>query len=199
MDLATIKEKFKHKTTVDLKDIDIALRAVPILIKELARLESKLEESKKRIEHLASLTKKRPPLEKNGKRGDTSWESKVDEEQNRLYIKFIGKYDYKTAKFASNGIITILPNLRDAFDVVINILEMNPTINKRTQFQMRKFLYHLERIGIARVICIGKSDTREISGLFIADLKVAGCQVNVVDSVEKAENILESVKSFLKA
>ena len=61
MDLNEIKEKFRHKTRADLQDVDLALRAVPVLVREIERLEKLLNESEKKYNHLSDLFGKKRP------------------------------------------------------------------------------------------------------------------------------------------
>ncbi len=200
MNLDELKEKFKHKSSVDLKDIDIALKAVPFLIREVMQMEGQLKENEKRIAHLSDLiNKKRPPLDKKGQKGDAKWETSVDEENNRLYIKLSGKFDYKSAKMASNSILTILPNLRDGFDVIDDISELDPEVSKRIMFHLKKVQYNLEQLKISRVIQIINPEVETLAGLFDAGAKEKGYQIYKVENIKDAESILQSGGKFLKA
>ncbi len=199
MDLDELKKKFRHKASVDLKDIDIALKAVPFLIREFERMEGQIKDYEQRIAHLSDLlNKKRPPLERKGEKGEAKWETRVDEENNRLYIKLTGKFTYKSAKMASNSILAILSNLRDGFDVIDDISEMDPKVNKRLMFHLKKVKYTLEQLEISRVIRIINPEAETLAGLFDSGAKEKGYQVYKVESVKDAESILENVGRFLK-
>lgn len=53
MDLQELKDRFRHKTKADLSDLDIALQAVPFLVRKVEALEAELSNYEKRVEHLA--------------------------------------------------------------------------------------------------------------------------------------------------
>lgn len=199
MDINELKKKFRHKASADVKDVDIAMKAVPFLVREYERLENQIKEYEKRICHLSDLlNRKRPPLERKGEKGGARWETRVDEEKNRLYIKLSGKFSYKTAKMASNSILTIISNLRDGFDVIDDVSEMDPDVNKRLMFHLKKVKYNLEQLQIARVIRIINPESETLAGLFDAGAKEKGYQIFKVHTVEDAESILENVGRFLK-
>lgn len=200
MDINELKQRFRHKNSADIKDVDIALKAVPFLVREYERFEKQIQEYEKRIDHLSELlNRKRPPLERKGEKSGAKWETRVDEETNRLYIKLSGKFNYKTAKLASNSILQIIPNLRDGFDVIDDVSEMDSDVNKRLMFHLKKVKYHLEQLDIARVIRIINPRSAALAGLFDAGAKEKGYQVYKVQTLKDAESILENVGRFLKA
>lgn len=198
MDLNLLKKKFKHKTKADLKDIDIALQAVPYLVRRVEELESELAKSEERIFHLTSQMKKRPPLSKKGKKGDSEWEVHVDEKKNRLHLSFIGHFDYKVMKLASNNIMPILPNIRKGCDVINNVGELSG-LNNRVKFHFKKIMYTLEMLGVGRVIYIIKESSDGLETMLKDISKNAGYQVFTVKSLTEANEILDKSTKFLKA
>ncbi len=198
MDLNELKSKFRHKTRADLKDLDLVLDAVPFLVRELEKMEAKTQESEKRIEHLSSLMKKRPPLDKKGKKGDLSWQTRVDEDKNRLYIKISGKIDYSSAKLASNSVITILPNLRGKFDVINDLSGVEPGYNRKDLFHFKKMIFSLKELGIRKIINIKNEKAPGVSVIFENKSKTEDFQSSSSDSVEDAEAMLDNVATFLK-
>ncbi len=199
MDLKKIKEKFKHKVKADIKDLDFVLDAAPFLVREVERLEIELKESEKRLSHLSELLKRRPPLEKTGKKGDAAWKMYVNEKTNRLYIELLGKFEYRSAKLASNNIIAVLPNLRNDFDVINNIGNINPSYNKKLLFHLKKIMFSLKEIGVRRVISITSPDTpKEISRIFENPSGSENFIASSANSVSEAEGMLDNIAKFLK-
>ena len=96
MELSELKKKFRHRSIVDIKDVEIAMKAVPFLVREIEKLEEKVAGYQKRLDHLSGLLqKKRPPMEKTGQKNKMKWEARVNEEENRLYINLSGELDYR--------------------------------------------------------------------------------------------------------
>lgn len=52
LDIELLKNKFRHKAEADVKDINLAIKAAPFLVKEVIRLEEELELKEKMIERL---------------------------------------------------------------------------------------------------------------------------------------------------
>ncbi len=200
MDLNEIKNKFRNKSRVDLQDVDLALRAVPVLVREIERLEAELVEAEKKYNHIADLFgKKRPPLEREGKKGNSKWRVWLDESSNRLYIELSGSIDYRFSKQASNGILSVSPNLREGFNVIIDIAKLTHLEDRRVIFQLRKVYYNLKYGGAGKVVRVINSDAREVNGIFETSEKDVELSVHLVDSMEKAESTIENLGKFLKA
>jgi hypothetical protein len=197
MDLDALKAKFRHKTTVDLKDIDIALSAVPFLVREVERLERELGERDKRIAHMQSQLQRRIPLSKVGKRGSSEWETRVDEDANRLYIRLAGGFDYASAKAASNAILQVLPNIRKGFDVINDISGLGPEFPPKALFHLRKVMYNLKKTGAARVVRIAPK-APAMTLLFDQAAQSAGFQVHTAGNLAEAEALLYRSSQFLK-
>jgi hypothetical protein len=197
MDLNLLKEKFRHKRKVELSDLDLALTAVPFLVREVERLEAELENNKSRIAHLSSLLNKRPPTSRKGKRGEGMWEARIDEDKNRLYMSLSGFFDYQSAKEASNIIISMLTSLRENGDAVNDLRELKG-FDQRAVFHIRKVIYTLDYVGVKRVVRIMKDDPQMLSQLDHIYSSEAGYQLSVAKSVEDAEAILDRSRQFLK-
>lgn len=200
MNLDEIKSKFRHKVKADIKDLDLVLSAAPLLVREVDRLEKELSESRKRIDHLALLMKKRPPLSKEGKRGFAAWKVTVNEETNRLYLRLAGKFDFRSAKTASNHIISVFPNLREGFDVINDISEISPKTGKKVFFHLKKIMFTMDEIGVARIVNVTSENTpRNLTILFRAALEKGELGDSNVGSVKEAETLLANISRFLKA
>ena len=198
MNLEEIKLKFKHKQIADIKDLDYILRAGPYLVKEVERLEKELEQAEKRIEHLLAQTQKRFPMERKGKQGEASWNTWVDEKNNRLFIKVSGKIDYNSAKSATNNILLILPNLRKNFDIITDISEISADSDSKAVFHLRKIHYSLKMKGIGKAIRIINPKLDNINSHFDSLSNEAGYKVYFANSIEEAVNMLENVNRYLK-
>ncbi|MBF0100577.1 MAG: hypothetical protein HQK77_06675 [Desulfobacterales bacterium] len=198
MDIEELKAKFKHKIRADIKDIDLVLKAAPVLIKEINRLEEELNLAQERITHLSSQCKKRPPLTKSGKKGKTQWTTEVDEKKNCLYFQLAGNIDYRGAKSATNSILTVIPNLRPDFDFICDISQLNPEYDKKFLFHIRKVMYHLKLIGIRQIVKIINPLTPELGIIFDDNQKKSSYTVHSAKSIEDAEKVLENIATFLK-
>lgn len=199
LELNELKKKFRHRSSVDIKDVEIAMKAVPFLVREIEKMEEKIADYEKRIEHLSLLQKKRPPLEKSGQKNKTRWEVHVNEEENRLYVHLAGELDYNAVKLASNSIIAVLSNLREGYDVINNFTELQGPFKKRVIFHLRKLVYNFSQTGIAHVVCIKASDIKPITEIFQSGAKAEGFQAFEVSSPEEAISTLQNVGRFLKA
>lgn len=197
MDLNLLKEKFRHKRKVELSDIDLALTAVPFLVREVDRLEAELESDKRRIAHLSSLLSKRPPASKTGKKGQGAWEVRVDEDKNRLYMSLSGFLNYQSAKEASNAIISVIANLRENADAVSDLRELKG-FDQRAVFHIRKIAYTLDYVGVKRVIQIMSDDPQLATQLRKIYSHEGEYKMSEAKSPEDAEAFLDSSRQFLK-
>ncbi len=200
MELNELKNKFRHRSSVDIKDVEIAMKAVPFLVREIEKMEDKIADYEKRLDHLSGLLKrKRPPLEKTGQKNNTRWEVRIDEDENRLYFHLAGELDYNAVKLASNGIITVLSNLREGYDVINDFTELQGPFKKRVIFHLRKLVYNFSQTGIANLVCIKTTDIKPITDIFQSGAKAEGFQAFEVSSLEEAKSTLQNVGRFLKA
>lgn len=200
MELNELKKKFRHRSSVDIKDVEIAMKAVPFLVREIEKMEDKIADYEKRLDHLSGLLKrKRPPLEKTGQKNNTRWEVRIDEDENRLYFLLAGELDYNAVKLASNSIITVLSNLREGYDVINDFKELQGPFKKRVIFHLRKLVYNFSQTGIANLICIKTTDIKPITDIFQSGAKAEGFQAFEVSSLEEAKSTLQNVGRFLKA
>jgi uncharacterized protein YeeX (DUF496 family) len=200
MDLSELKKKFRHRSSVDIKDVEIAMKAVPFLVREIEKMEAKITDYEKRIDHLSGLLKKkRPPLEKTGQKNKMKWEARVNEEENRLYINLSGELDYSAVKLASNSIINVLPSLREGYDVINNFSELQGPFKKRVIFHLRKLVYNFSQTGVAHVVSVRISDIKPITDIFQLGAKTEGFQAFEVSTMEDAKSTLQNVGRFLKA
>ena len=145
------------------------------------------------------LNKKRPPLEKAGQKHKMKWEAHVNEEENRLYINLAGELDYSSVKLASNGILGLLPNMRENYDVVNDFSELKGPFQKRVIFHLRKLIYNFSQTGVAHVVSINTAETRPVADMFQSGAKTEGFQAFEAASLEEAKSTLQNLGRFLKA
>ncbi|MDY6905092.1 MAG: hypothetical protein SWH61_10440 [Thermodesulfobacteriota bacterium] len=195
MNLSEIKTRFRHRSKADLTDIDLALEALPMMVREVESLETRLAEAEKRIAHLS---RKQPPLYKKGKKGAARWDVRVDETKNRLYLKLSGRFDPASAKLASNHIISISFNLREGFDLINDVTELTLTLDKKVIFHIRKVIYHLEQAGLKRAARVVTPENQNTSHLF-AKILPDTIPSETAATMEEAEAMLESASRFLKS
>ena len=176
------------------------MRAVPILVRALEELETKFAELEERNSHLNSLVnKKRPPLEKKGKKENAEWMVRADEEKNRIYVMLSGKFDYKSAKLASNAILTVQSALREGFNVINDISTEGTVFDKRSSFHIRKIIYNMQQSGMGKFVNVTSNVADETAKLFETLVNSSGAKAIQATTVEGAEGMLENVGKFLKA
>ncbi len=197
MKIEDLKKKFKHKTKADLEDLDLALRAVPFLVRKVEALEAELTKRDERIFHLTSQMKKLPPLSGNWSKGDSKWSVLIDEDKNRLHLSFSGAFDYKLMKIASNNITPILSNIQKGCDVINDIGHLDGMDN-RVKFHFKKILYTLDVMGVGRIIHILQTGQEPIVTVLQDMSQNAGYQTFTAVSIDEANNILDKSNQFLK-
>ena len=198
MDLQELKNKFRHKTKADISDIDVALQAVPFLVRKIESLEAELSESEKRIDHLEQRLKKRRPSSFKGSKNGMNWLANLDDKKNLLLMVFSGETNHRTAKLASNSIHPVFSNMRKGCNVIIDISNLNG-FTSRVIFHFRKILYTLDMMGGEKVIYILPPDKTDIANAFRNATESLGYQVFTAASIEEANSILEKSTLFLKA
>ncbi|MBF0118155.1 MAG: hypothetical protein HQK79_04915 [Desulfobacterales bacterium] len=199
MDLEEIKKKFRNKSRADVTELDMVLKALPFLVREIERLESELKNRDDQLAHLSLQVKQRPPLNIKGKKGEAKWESWIDEEKNRLYIKFSGKFDYNSAKSASNNILFIISNIRGDFDLVVDLSKMSSEYSKKVLFHINKVMYTLNKIGIKRIIRVLSSESVQMPGFFDDKSKIGEFKLFTASSIQEADSTIDNLSSkFLK-
>ncbi len=198
MDLQELKNKFRHKTKADIADIDLALQAVPFLVRTVEALESELSDCEKRLEHLEQLLNKRRPSSYKGSKDGLTWHADLDDKNNRLHLSFSGTIHQRTAKIASNNIFPIFYGMRKECNVILDVSHLSG-FNNRVMFHFRKVLYTLDVMGTERVIFILPSDDTTILNSFRNASDNVGYQVFTAASTEEADAILEKGSHFLKA
>ncbi|MBU1170308.1 MAG: hypothetical protein KKD44_12165 [Proteobacteria bacterium] len=193
IDLDDLKRKYKKKTRADILDLSQLQVMVPLLIREICRLEAELSQATKYIKNLEL---KRPPNEKKGRSGRAEWVVAYDMKKGRLKIKLKGIYDHKSAKMASNAVIAILPNVEKGFDVINDIRELSAITDMRTVFHLRKVRYLLVQAGVNRTVRVAENKESALSLLFEKYFK-QGPDMMVAESMEDAESALDNQGKFL--
>ena len=195
VDIGQLKEKYLKKTRADIIDIGDMQIIIPVLLREIDILESKLEASE---ESRARLEAKRPPLERKGKNGKAEWMVRYDTSTNRLYIKLGGVFDSKSAKTVSNHIITLISYAGKNFDVINDVKNLEAISDLRVLFHLKKVRYNLKQSGVKKVVRIIDKENKVIAKLFGNTGKELTEDVQVVESLEEATKILDSQPNALK-
>lgn len=200
MDLEDLKSRYKTKMRADLKDIDIVLKATPFLCREVCRLEEELEAQEKRIVFLTEqLSRRMPPMQKEGERKGCRWKAEVDVKHNMLIVVLSGELDYRTAKVATNQMIETLPHLQKDCGIIFDVKDISSGSDKKLIFHLRKTMHHLRQIGIKRLIYIPSKDMPAVGFVFEEFSEKDGYKVHKSKSVEEARDALINVERFLKA
>lgn len=200
MDLEDLKSRYKTKMRADLKDIDIVLKATPFLCREVCRLEEELEAQEKRIVFLTEqLSRRMPPMQKEGERKGCKWKAEVDVKHNMLIVVLSGELDYRTAKVATNQMIETLPHLQKDCGIIFDVKDISSGSDKKLIFHLRKTMHHLRQIGIKRLIYVPSKDMPSVGFVFEEFSEKDGYKVHKSKSVEEAKDALINVERFLKA
>ncbi|WP_027359672.1 hypothetical protein [Desulforegula conservatrix] len=200
MDLEELKTRFKSKMRADLKDIDIVLKATPFLCREVCRIEEELANAEKRIQFLSEqLSKRMPPLQKEGERKGCKWKSEVDGKHNLLMVHMSGEFDYRTAKIATNQMLETIPHLQPECCILFDVCGISPGSDKKLIFHLRKTMHHLRQIGVKRIIYIPNPEMSALGYVFEEYSEKDGFKVHKSSSVSEARDALINMDRFLKA
>lgn len=192
-DINELKEKYEKKTRVSLSDLPQLQTMVPILIREISRLEKELQEAKA---YIANLEKKKPPTRKKGTMGKAEWDVSYDMKKNRLNLTLKGIFDSKSAKLASNAIISVLDHTVKGFDLINDIRELEAIADMKSVFHLKKTWYHLVQTGINRTVrVVGAKET--MAAILFAKYFKQGPNTMVVQTLEDAIHALENDGKFL--
>lgn len=181
-DSNTIKSNGENYTSQD----------IPALVQRIGDLEKELEEYKQWNEHLQSKLKKRI-LEKEGKRGRAAWHVMLDEKNNRIYLTLSGNFTYPTARTATMHIMTVLSQSRVGFDIIVDISDLFPSLEKKAIFHVKKMLYNMRYLGLKRAVLIRNPKAPQVSEAFENQVKSIygpSSLVPAFDNVSEAENFL---------
>ncbi|MBU0991779.1 MAG: hypothetical protein KJ737_04715 [Proteobacteria bacterium] len=197
MNIEELKAKFLQKSVADIKDVDLALRAAPFLIREVVRLEEELKEAEERIKHLNSQFRKQPLTSKKGKKGEAEWDIRLDEKKNRLYFILSGKFDHRSGKSATNHLSMVLESIRKDFDVIIDITNLSPDVSNRVHFHLRKAMYNLQQMGVKSVVRVVDPKANPLS-VFEERGKDITFKSFTANSLRDADLTLDNEGKFLK-
>ncbi len=198
MDLDELKSKYLNKAAVDIKDVHLAMKAVPFLLREVVKLENALEKAEKRIAFLTPDEAQRPPLKRKGDRPGGKWEVEVNEKENVLLFILAGKLDYATAKQATGHIMAVSGHLMADMDVVADLSGVETRFDRKFLFHLRKVFYNLKLIGIGRVVRIVNPKAPGLMKLFEEQALECPFRLYTARTVHEAEQILEHAGKFLK-
>ncbi len=192
-DIEELKKKYGKKPRASIVDLDRLQIMVPVLLREICRLEDEVERYKVCVR---ALEKKRPPDERKGTSGRASWSVSYDMKTNRLLIRLSGVFDSKSAKMASNAVISVLENVDKDFDVINDISGIESLTDMRTLFHLRKARYLLTQAGVRRIVRIDKEKESVISSIFRKHFQDGN--VIFARNLEDAEAALANEGKYLK-
>ncbi len=193
-DIEDLKKKFKKKTRANVVDIDQLQVMVPVLVREICRLEEDIEKYRN---YIKALEKKRPPDKRHGSCGKAEWSVTYDMKKNRLLIKLMGIFDIKAAKMASNAVISVLENVEKDFDVINDITELETITDMRTIFHLRKVRFLIVQAGVNRTVRIDKEKESLVTSILKKHFQ-HGQEIMVVKTMEDAEAALENDGKYLQ-
>ena len=188
-----LKKKYKKKSRANILDLEKLQVMVPVLLREICRLEEEVERYKACV---VALEKKRPPDERKGNSGKASWDVSYDMKANRLVIRLSGVFDYKSAKMASNAVISVLANVEKEFDLINDISGIESITDMRTLFHLRKARYLIVQAGVRRIVRVDREKQSVVSSIFNKHFQTG--DVIIVKSLEDAEAALDNEGKYLK-
>lgn len=192
-DIADLKKKYKKRSRANIVDMEQLQTMVPMLIREICRLEEEVERYQV---YVKALEKKRLPDERKGSYGKAEWAVSYDMKKNRLMIKLIGVFDYKSAKMAANAVIGVLENVEKDFDVINDITDLEAITDMRTLFHLRKVRYLIIQAGVKRTVRIDQEKESLISSIFKKHFQQSQ-DIIVVKTMEDANAALENDGKYL--
>lgn len=200
MDLENLKEKFKHKAEVDVKDINIAIKAVPFLVKQVIKLEEEVKSQEKLIERLKKKIKRQPPPISKGKKNQFMWVIKVDEDSNTILLQFSGIPNRSGAKMCSNAIINMSERLETGFSVISDFRNFSMAdISKRTIFYFRKVHYLFIRRKVRFIIRVISQDKKNTDGFSVLpESSNSNLKVFTVTSIEEGKEMIKNLGKHLR-
>jgi hypothetical protein len=201
LDLEQLKTKFRHKHEVDVKDINIAIKAVPFLVKEIIKLEEDIESRDRTITRLKKKIKRQPPSVQKGQKDKFSWVLKADEDSNTLFIQFTGIPNKSGAKICSNAVINLSENLETDFSVISDLRKLETEyITTRMLFYFRKVHYLFLRMKVKYIIRVVSEEQKEIKDFIdIPDVaKEEKMKIFSVTSIEEGKNIIKNMGKHLR-
>lgn len=178
--------------TIKINGENYTAQDIPALVQRIGDLEKEREEYKEWNEHLQSKLKTRT-LEKEGKKGRAAWHVKLDEKTNRIYLMLSGNFTYPTARTATMHIMTVLSHSRVGFDIIADISNLFPSLEKRAMFHVKKMLYNMRYLGLKRAVLIRNPKAPQVSEEFENQVKSVygpSSKVPTFNDVSDAENFL---------
>jgi len=178
--------------SIKINGENYAPQDIPALLQRLGDLEKELEEYKQWNEHLQSKLKTRT-LEKEGKKGRAAWHVRLDEKINRIYLTLSGNFTYPTARTATMHIMTVLSHSRAGFDIIADISDLLPSLEKRAIFHVKKMLYNMRYLGLKRAVLIRNQEAPQVSEAFenqVESVYGSSSIVPTFNDVSDAENFL---------
>lgn len=192
-DIEDLKKKYRKKTRAPIVDLSELQVMVPVLVREICRLEHEMAELAR---YVKDLEKKKPPASKEGALGKAQWQVAYDMKARRLIITLKGVFDYKSGKQASNALIEVLEQAEKGFDVINDIRNLSAITDMKTVFHLRKARYHLVQAGVNRTVRLVSNPKAKMARLFETYFQ-AGEKTMVVTTMEDAVAALENDGRFL--
>jgi hypothetical protein len=200
LDLELLKDKFRHKAEADIKDINLAIKAAPFLVKEVIRLEEELELKNKMIDRFKKKIKRQPPLVQKGQKDKFSWVIKVSEETNTILFQFNGIPNKSGAKICSNAVINMAENLEPGFSVISDLRKFDSSsMNKRMLFYFRKVHYLFLRMSVKYIIRVVPEGYSEVEGFMdLTPEQKKQLKMFTVTTVEEGRHIIKNLGRHLR-
>jgi len=199
LNLDLLKEKFRKKSSVGLEDVDLAMKAVPFLIRVIDDLEVGLIKSRAKIENLQNRLNINPVMSLQGSKWKSNWSVQYEDNHNVLLIHLKGKFNYKTARKAANDILAVSGNIQDRFSVITDMYDVDPNISMKTFFHFKKASFNMKSHGLDRVVRIINPDHTYLMKLFSSKSVFSSSKTYLARDVDEARKILQEENKHLQA
>jgi hypothetical protein len=115
---------------------------------------------------------------------------RADTTKNRLYVKFIGFFDYKEMKAATDKTIEEAKKLKPGFDVINDVSDFKPAAQDMLK-EIERAQSFLKKAGVRHGVRVeGKAKLSNIQFSRIG--KAVDYVAEIVETMEEAEKLLDS-------
>ncbi len=115
---------------------------------------------------------------------------RADIQKNRLYVKFVGFFDYNEMKASTDKTIEEAKKLKPGFDVINDVSEFKPAGQDMLK-EIERAQSYLKKAGVRHGIRVeGKAKLTNIQFSRIG--KTVDYVADIVETMEEAEKLLDS-------
>lgn len=189
VDIGALKSRYLKKTRVDIADAEEMRVVIPVLLREVDRLEKKVSELETRICRIGETL---AVPEREGAYKKAVWRARYDVSRNRLYIRLEGIFNARSAKMLSNAVVSLIDFTQRDYDIINDVTQLEAVADLRVLFHLKKVRFHLNASGVRRIVRVINKDNKVISALFAKGGSELVGNIFITESLEEAEAILDN-------